>query len=161
MSVPTKLASGGQRQWELSKHKKGLKMKNDTNRLDEKSRQYPSPFSRLLLIPHGSTLSVEDDLTGAVGVCKNATLVCGGSCFINVDIGENAKFLCRGACFGNVVINEGGFFKCDGAMRGNIINHGGRYEIGGEFSGRVSEVSTNGKADAGDDGDDYDIDEDN
>ena len=139
-------------------------MRNDINRLAEKSRQCPSPFAKLLLIPHGSTLSVEDDLTGAVGVCKNATLACGGSCFINVDIGENAKFLCRGACFGDVVINGGGFFKCDGAMSGNIINHGGRYEIGGEFSGRVLEVSTNGKAatgEAGNDGDDYDIDEDN
>ena len=135
-------------------------MKNDIDSTKE-PRHYPSPFPRLLLIPHGSTLSVEDDLTGAVGVCKNATLVCGGSCFINVDIGENAKFLCRGACLGNVVINEGGFFKCDGAMSGHIINNGGRYEIGGEFSGSVSEVSSGGKAAAGNDDDDYDIDEDN
>lgn len=135
-------------------------MKNDMNSTTE-SRQYPSPFSRLLLVPQGSTFSVEDDLTGAVGVCKNATLVCGGSCFINVDIEENAKFICRGACFGNVVIGKGGFFTCDGAMRGNIINSGGGYEIGGEFSGRVSDVPIDDKAAAENDDDDYDIDEDN
>lgn len=137
-----------------------MKMKNNMN-LGKASRQYQSPFSKLLLVPHGSTFSVEDDLTGAVGVCKNATLVCGGSCFINVDIGEKAKFICRGACFGNVVIDKEGFFKCDGAMRGNIINNGGSYEIGGEFSGRVLDVAISGKSTAVDDDDDYDIDEDN
>ena len=138
-------------------------MKDDINSIKE-SQRYPSPFSKLLLVPHGSTLSVEDDLTGAVGVCENATLVCGGNCFINVDVGKNAKFICKGTCLGDVVINEEGFFKCDGAMSGNIINNGGSYEIGGEFSGRVSDVAMSGKSAAGDDGnddDDYDIDEDN
>ena len=141
-------------------------MKNGINRSTEKLQHYPSPFSKLLLVPQDSTLSVESDLTGAVGVCKNATLVCGGSCFINVEVGEKAKFICRGACLGNVVINEGGFFKCDGEMRGVIINSGGSYEIGGALSGKVFEVPQGGKANSGktvaeDDEEDYDIDEDN
>ncbi len=132
-------------------------MKNGINRSTEKLQHYPSPFSKLLLVPQDSTLSVESDLTGAVGVCKNATLVCGGSCFINVEIGEKAKFICRGACLGNVVIKEGGFFKCDGEMSGDITNNGGRYDIHGSFSGEVyGELEEDEEDD-----DDYDIDEDN
>lgn len=141
-------------------------MKNGINRSTEKSQHYPSPFSKLLLVPQDSTLSVESDLTGAVGVCKNATLVCGGSCFINVEIGEKAKFICNGSCLGNVVIDKGGFFECEGTMSGDIINSGGSYKIKGEFSGKVFELSLDGNAHSGktastDDDEDYDIDEDN
>lgn len=129
-------------------------MKNGINRSTEELQHYPSPFSKLLLVPQDSTLSVESDLTGAVGVCKNATLVCGGSCFINVEIGENATLICHGSCSGNVEIAEGGFFECHDSMSGNVTNNGGGYEIHGSFTGEVY-------GDSDDDEEDYDIDEDN
>lgn len=110
-------------------------MKNGINRSTEKLQHYPSPFSKLLLVPQDSTLSVESDLTGAVGVCKNATLVCGGSCFVNVEIGENATLICHGSCTGDVEIAEGGLFECHGSMSGNVTNKGGGHEIHGSFTG--------------------------
>lgn len=129
-------------------------MKNGINRSTEKLQHYPSPFSKLLLVPQDSTLSVESDLTGAVGVCKNATLVCGGSCFINVEIGEKAKFICNGSCLGNVVIDKGGFFESHGSMSGNATNNGGEYETHSSFTGEVY-------GDSDGDEEDYDMNEDN